>query len=245
MGCANSAGAGREEADVQPKALARPLEHGGGGIIEISAKEYPEQELKLPPGCSEDAVPPMLAQYLTALAWKEICVEMKEKQWHRTNGDNLGPPIAAGLTSSYAPLTFRYSTEPYEVTVEGGRDEQGNQQYHTETRYEFKLSIDTQCVARVAVPEGVSPGQNIQFTHPVTQQQLQVTAPLDGARMMEVAAPSAPPAKPMTARSMIVRVPDGSPLGAEIEVEHPETKVKYRVRPPVPMAPGSQFRTRF
>ena len=83
------------------------------------------------------------------------------------------------------------------------------------------------------------------FETGLTQQQLQVTAPLDGAKMMEVAAPAAPPAQPMTARSMIVEVPAGSALGAEFEVEHPETKVKYTVRPPLPMAPGSQFRTRF
>jgi hypothetical protein len=240
MGCAQ--GQTYEKSDVQPRAVARPPEHGGGGIIELSVEEG-SSELTLPDGCSEEAVPPLLVQYLTFPAWMAICTEMKEQQWHHSNGAT-GHPIAAGLTSSYAPLTFKYYMHMYVIEVQGGNDENGNPSYHSEKRYVFKLSIDTLCIAKVAIPEDTRPGQTIQFTHPVTQQLMQVTAPVDGAKTMEVAASVSPPAQPMTARSMIVEVPAGSALGAEIEVEHPETKVKYRVRPPVPMAPGGQFRSR-
>lgn len=145
-----------------------------------------------------------------------------------------GDEFAQRLSAWYAPMTFSFWIKEW-TQEQGLRSETSRRVTH----YVFKLRLDTRSTIQVAVPEGISPGQQIQFTHPLTQQLLTVNAPADGAQMMSVANP--PPPKPVTAKLLFVEVPAGVQTGTPFEITHPETQVKMSVTAPMNMTAGSKF----
>jgi len=97
----------------------------------------------------------------------------------------------------------------------------------------------------VVIPPEIGPGQQMKVTHPMTGQEFMVTSPLDGSKTVLATTPTETPAQPMTARSLLVEVPAGAENGAAFEIEHPETKVRMKVAPSVPLPVGTRFRCQF